>query len=259
MDPIIGGALISGGAGLLGGVFGSSKSAQSAKEAAEISRDWEREKLKNAYQYTVQDLKAAGLNPILAVQNGPNTAGSINTPMPDYSGLSAAGAAVGQSINNAINSKLKKKLIEVQKTGIDSQINKNLSDIEVNKQNVINAKEMVTQIKLQNDMLRAQLPSAQNVATYRNSDFGKAMQYIGLSLGDVQPLLGPISYGIGGYMGARAGTAAGFVRQGQALKRAAEQKTRKIPKEAGQTLSMGPTAREYFEGIPTYLRGQMRY
>lgn len=244
------GSAIGGIAGGVGSIIGSASSANAAKEAARISRDWEREKLQNAYQYTVKDLKAAGLNPILAVQNGPNTAGSINTPMPDYSGFSAAGAHIGEIFNR----KLKNKAIEVQKTGMDSQIEKNKSDIEVNKQNVLNAKAQVENLKLQNDLIRAQLPSAQNVASYRNSDFGRAMQYVGLGLGDIAPALGPISYSVGGYFGSKAGTAAALGRmrqQGQAVKKMSE-KTQKI--SGNRELF-----REMMINQPTYYRGIMRY
>lgn len=48
------------------------------KEMQKNQLDWEREKFETSYQTAVNDLKKAGLNPVLAAMNGGNTAGSIS-------------------------------------------------------------------------------------------------------------------------------------------------------------------------------------
>lgn len=63
----------------------------------------------NMYQNTVKDLRAAGLNPIMAYQNGPNTA-------------SVSQASVGQ-LGDAINSAL--SLSQIQKNKADAELASN--------------------------------------------------------------------------------------------------------------------------------------
>ena len=85
------GAAIGGIAGALGGILGSRTSASSANSANKAQIAWERERAKNAHQWEVEDLKKAGLNPVLSTnEQGANTAG-ISPKVADYSGLSSAG------------------------------------------------------------------------------------------------------------------------------------------------------------------------
>lgn len=64
MDPIVGGAL-----GLAGSLWSSDSSAKAA--AAQIA--FQREAMQHRYQWTMADLKNAGLNPMLAIGNMSNS------------------------------------------------------------------------------------------------------------------------------------------------------------------------------------------
>jgi len=99
MDPIIGSALISGGSSLLGGLLGKS----SAKKAAAAANAFTEKQMKNRHQWEVQDLKAAGLNPILSAGSAPSM------------GSSAMEQQVNPNIlGDAVSSALQAKLLNAQ-------------------------------------------------------------------------------------------------------------------------------------------------
>ena len=86
------GSLISGASGLLGSALGQ----RAADKATDKQIAWERERAKNAHQWEVNDLKAAGLNPILSAGGEGAVTGGIDAKMGDYSGVMNAGTnAIG--------------------------------------------------------------------------------------------------------------------------------------------------------------------
>ena len=82
--------MLSAGTANLMGVLSQTSAKRYNSKEAELARNWQRAMRKTAYQDTVEDLKAAGLNPILAAQNG-----ATSTP-------SSSGASIGgQSYSHA--------------------------------------------------------------------------------------------------------------------------------------------------------------
>jgi len=122
MDPFsLGAAAISAGGSLLGGMMGQSgQQATNAKmmefqneqrylsqlyntAEAQKSRDWQEEMSNTAYQRAMADMRAAGLNPIMAfAQGGASTPGGAQGSI-GYSGASLGnpGALAGAGVSSA--------------------------------------------------------------------------------------------------------------------------------------------------------------
>lgn len=82
--------MLSAGTANLMGVLSQTSAKRYNSKEAELARNWQRAMRQTAYQDTVEDLKKAGINPILAAQNG-----ATSTP-------SSSGASIGgQSYSHA--------------------------------------------------------------------------------------------------------------------------------------------------------------
>lgn len=118
-------------AGAGGGLLGSVGSFFSQREAAEQA--WKRQKkvLQNQVQWRVADLKAAGINPILAASAGLGGGGGASVGMaqsPDFAGAITKGAGVGAEASKVSSAKsLLKQQAETQRYQQESLVAQALS------------------------------------------------------------------------------------------------------------------------------------
>lgn len=106
------GTAIGGIAQGIGSAAGSAISARAAKQMQKKQIEWERERAKTAHQWEVEDLKAAGLNPVLSAGGSGAVTGGVSAPMPDTSGIA-------EGISSAINSAM-----QIKQTNADTALKK---------------------------------------------------------------------------------------------------------------------------------------
>lgn len=115
-----------GGAGAVGGIIGSAISAAASAKEAKKQRDFQETMYKSRYQNTMADMKLAGLNPILAYQQGVggNVPGAMGQ-VPDFGASSARGA---EAAVKAFKGKGEKQLLAAQTEAAKGQAYRNWTE-----------------------------------------------------------------------------------------------------------------------------------
>lgn len=121
--PILG-ALIGGGASLLGGMMQNS----AAQNAAAKQMEFQKEMSDTSYQRAMEDMRKAGLNPILAYKQG----GAAVTPGSTYV-PSNIGAAAAEGASKGVSSAVQAQQAQSQIEAIQAQTASNLESVNTQK------------------------------------------------------------------------------------------------------------------------------
>lgn len=121
MEPVTTAALISGGAGIVGGMMGGRAQARANRDQQAMWRhqlNWEEGMANTAYQRATQDLKQAGLNPALAYSQG-----GASTPSGSPPSLQAE-TQFGEGVSNSAKAAMEYQLLKntVEKTDKEKKL-----------------------------------------------------------------------------------------------------------------------------------------
>ena len=122
----IGGSIISGATS----AWGAAAANREARAASRRQMEFQERMQRNRYRYTMEDMRAAGLNPILAYQQGGGGAPSGASYTPQNIGAGAA-SALSSGINSAINARMtgqQMKLIRSQIKNVEQDTKKKLEE-----------------------------------------------------------------------------------------------------------------------------------
>lgn len=111
----LGGALLSAGGDMVGSAVSGAFNASQAGKA----RHWQEKMYNQRYQRTMADMKAAGLNPILAAEVGAGSAGGgASATMPDMGGAVSKGISTALAVKTA-NQELRLRETENKDKALD--------------------------------------------------------------------------------------------------------------------------------------------
>lgn len=195
MDPLTAGA-ITGGAGLLGGIMQN----QANSAQAQRQMDFQRDMSNTAHTREVQDLRNAGLNPILSASgSGASTPGGAAASINNLAEGVSKGMDTAIAVKNA-NADVDLKVAQMHNTHDDSFVKANTSKL-VGLQGR-EQQELNKQAVMQTELLEKTLPSMIKEAKAKG-DYSQINQIMGIiksgasSASDAASILSPLKIKLG--------------------------------------------------------------
>lgn len=183
------GAVIAAGASLAGSAMASNsakKANQTNREIAERQMQFQKESAQNSYQWAMADMKKAGLNPMLAYQQGgaSSLSGAGYTAQPEYVD------GIEKGVHNAMSAlRLENELDIQQETikNIQADTDKKKSEWMLNDVLGHNKRTEGDILKLNINSAKANAEAAKTLEWYNKTPVGKATTVINKIGQDINP------------------------------------------------------------------------
>ncbi|WNK12575.1 MAG: DNA pilot protein [Microvirus sp.] len=194
-DMLIGGA-VSGLGSLATNLFNFSnteKTNEANAQQAQMNRDFQERMSNTAYQRGMADMKAAGLNPILAYQKG-----GASSPSGAQAALTAPeikGNPAGEALNSALTVRQKHlEAANLYQTNKNLQASENNTDADTNLKRETSAKTTAERALLEKDLDPRELAAlrARQDLEYQRSVAAKAIRQTGTAAEEINRTVDPV-------------------------------------------------------------------
>ena len=160
-------SLIGGGLGFLG----AESSNKEARRMMQRQQDFQERMYRNRYQYQMADMRAAGLNPILAYSQGPPGAPSGASAIQPLNEMGAIGAELGRGVSSAIQARRMKADVELteEQAKAAKETVKNIAEdtkLKNEQRNVASADWMLKAVQQRLTAKQAMFTSAQTLKSH---------------------------------------------------------------------------------------------
>lgn len=167
--PLVAAGLITGGASLAGGIFRDVSQRKMARE----QMDFQERMSSTAYQRAVKDMRSAGINPMLAYQQGgASTPGGAQAQLQDVVSPAVSSAMAGARVRDEL------RLLRSQRKFHEAKASEALSHGNALAAQAVTTAKHGLLMDSQKILADYQIPGMRNIANMERSRLGRVMPYV---------------------------------------------------------------------------------